>query len=189
MKQICAATALMRVFVLAAFCAAGALADNARAETKAPLKIAVFDMELDDFSAGGPIAGESAEETARLKRMSALARELFVRSGLFEVMDASASANPTAKAHWLRKCNGCEADIARDMGADLSFLGFFRKISVMEQSLEFRIRDARTGEVLNVSNTDLRGETDESWTRALTWLIELRLIKPELARRDRKTEQ
>ena len=37
----------------------------------------------------------------------------------------------------------------------------------MEQYLEFRIRDARTGELVNVSQTDLRGETDESWSRAI----------------------
>jgi hypothetical protein len=36
---------------------------------------------------------------------------------------------------------------------------------------------------MNVSQTDLRGETDESWRRALTYLIRYNLVEPELARR------
>ena len=158
---------------------------TARAEAAKPIKLAVFDLELDDFSAGGPLAGESAEETARLKRMTALARAELARSGLFELVDTGGSSDAMVKAHWLRKCNGCEADAARALGADMSFLGFFRKISVMEQNLEFRIRDARTGELRNVSQTDYRGETDESWSRAIAWLIKHGLVDPELAKRQR----
>ncbi len=155
----------------------------AQADSNAKTKLAVFDMELDDFSAGGPLAGESPAETERLKRMSRLAGELLAQSGLFEVIDASQSTNENVKAHWLRKCNGCEADVARELGADMSFLGFFRKISVMEQSLQARIRDAQTGELVYVAQTDLRGETDESWTRALTYLIRYSLVEPERAKR------
>jgi hypothetical protein len=154
-----------------------------RSEPKPPIKLAVFDFELDDFSAGGPLAGESPVETAMLRRVTALAREQLAQSGLFEIVDGSASTNEMVKSHWLRKCNGCEAAIARDLGAEMSFIAFFRKISVMEQYLEFRIRDAHTGALINASQTDLRGETDESWSRAIVWLIRYRLVEPELARR------
>jgi hypothetical protein len=155
----------------------------------APLKLVVFDLELDDFSAGGPLAGESAEETERLRKMTRLARELLAASGLFEIVDVGATDEPRVAQHWLRKCNGCDADVARAAGADLSFVGFFRKVSVMEQVLEFRIRDARSGELVNISQTDLRGETDESWRRALTYLIRYNLVEPELARRGGSTER
>jgi hypothetical protein len=157
-----------------------------RSEPKPPIKLAVFDFELDDFSAGGPIAGESPTETAMLRRATILARERLAQSGLFEIIDGSASTHEMVTSHWLRKCNGCEAEIARKLGADMSFIAFFRKISVMEQYLEFQIRDARTGVLMNISQTDLRGETDESWSRAVVWLIRYRLVEPELARRDRE---
>jgi hypothetical protein len=160
------------------------LASGAPAQEKprAVQKLAVFDMELDDFSAGGPLAGETPEETARLSRMSVLARRLWSQSGLFALVDTGGAADSRLKDHWLRKCGGCDAEIARGLGADLSFIGFFRKVSRMEQVLEIRVRDARTGELLNVSNTDLRNETDESWSRALAYLIAHRLVEPELAR-------
>jgi hypothetical protein len=155
------------------------------AEAGRAIKLAVFDLELDDFSAGGPIAGESAEETARLQRMTVQARKLLVQSGLFEIVDVSPSADKMVKEHWLRKCNGCDVEIARGLGAEMSFVGLFRKISVMEQYLEFRIRDVRSGDLVNISQTDLRGETDESWSRALSFLIKYRLVEPELARHSR----
>lgn len=176
----------MLAFAAGAFLIALLAPVTGRSEPKAPIKLAVFDFELDDFSAGGPIAGESPVETAMLQRVTTLARKQLARSGLFEIVDGSASTNEMVKTHWLRKCNGCEAGIARDLGAEMSFIAFFRKISVMEQYLEFRIRDARTGALINASQTDLRGETDESWSRAITWLIRYRLVEPELARRNRE---
>ena len=146
------------------------------------------DVEVVDAGLPNAFGGydQAPEETARLRRVTALAREQLAKSGLFELVDTSTSSDENLKAHWLRKCNGCEADIARALGADMSFLGFFRKISVMEQNLEFRIRDAKTGEFLNVSQTDYRGETDESWSRAIVWLIRHGLVEPELARRAQK---
>lgn len=156
---------------------------QAQAQSSERLKLAIFDIELDDFSAGGPIAGESPEETARLQRMTALARELLAQSGLFDIVDGSASTDQRVKDHWLRKCNGCDADIALALGADLSFVCFFRKISVMEQNLDIRIRDARTGKLAHAAQADLRGETDLSWSRALKFVIKYQLVEPELARR------
>ncbi len=158
-------------------------AHAAEGNSSGRIKLVVFDMELDDFSAGGPLAGESAAETARLQRMTALGRDLLTRSGLFEVLDPKALSNPMVRDHWLRKCNGCDADAANDLGAEMSFVGVYRKISIMEQALEIRIRDARTGKLVHASQADLRGETDESWSRALKFLIRYELVEPELRRR------
>jgi hypothetical protein len=165
-----------------ALCTAWLCSTAGRAEPRPPIKLAVFEFELDDFSAGGPLAGESAAETPRLQCVTLQARQQLAQSGLFDIVDVSAASDERVRTHWLRKCNGCEADIARALGAEMSLVAYFRKISVMEQYLEFRIRHARTRELVNVSQTDLRGETDESWSRAITWLIRHRLAEHELAR-------
>lgn len=174
---------LTNLVIFAAVLAAAIVPSQAWSETARPIKLAVFEMELEDFSAGGPIAGESPIETARLKRMTNLARELLAASGLFEIVDVSGSRHAMVEERWLRKCNGCDADAARELGAEMSFVGFYRKVSIMEQCLEFRIRDVKTGELVNASQADLRGETDESWSRALKYLIRYSLIEPELRRR------
>lgn len=65
------------------------------------VRIAVFDFELDDFSAGGGIAGDAAADPAQLDRTTSEARRVISQSG-----------------RSLRTCNGCEAAIALKLGAD-----------------------------------------------------------------------
>ncbi len=149
----------------------------------APIKIAMFDVELADFSAGGPLAGQSPEETARISLTSERLRELLKKTGRYELVDVSANhpglsaVNAEAmRSHYLRDCNGCEVDIARTLGADQTFLAFFKKVSVMEGGLEFQIRDVKTGAFVKHVQADWRGSTDESWTRAVTWLFKHRVL-------------
>jgi hypothetical protein len=106
-------------------------------------RLAVFDFELDDFTAGGPIAGESPAETARLKLVTGRVRQLLGETARYQLVDTSASEAENVKKHWLRNCNGCDADAALALGADLSFVGMFRKISVMEHTLSSEF-DAHT---------------------------------------------
>jgi len=171
-----AVLALAVGFGLLGFC-------SPQARAAEPAKLVVFDFELEDYSAGGPLAGESPEETARLKLVTAEARKMLAESGRYELIDASAVDPERQKAHWLRNCNGCEADIARQAGADLAMLGIVQKLSRLVHTVVFRIRDARTGAVTVNVQTDLRGDTDESWRRAVAWLIKNRLLANEPATR------
>ncbi len=151
-------------------------AEQAAPTSGAPIKIAVFDMELEDYSAGGPIAGESPAETARLKLVTGQLRDQLAKSGRYQLIDTSAANTKEMSDHWLRKCNGCEADIAKSLGAEQSLLGIFQKVSVMEQTLVFRIRDAQSGALINQAVVDYRGSTDESWSRASNRLTKHRLL-------------
>lgn len=147
------------------------VASDDKSDAKA-LGLAVFDFELEDFSAGGPLAGESRAETARLKRVTEAARRLLAHSGRYALVDTASSPDRNLREHWLRKCNGCEADIARELGADQSFVGIVQKLSVLVHTLRFVVRDARTGEVVWNIQTDLRGDTDEAWLRSVKFLME-----------------
>ena len=88
----------------------------------------------------------------------------------------SGSNAEAVRTHWLRNCNGCDADIAKAFGAEQSFLGTVQKLSVLVHTVRFQIRDTRTGAVIWNIQTDLRGDTDESWRRAVIWLLENRLL-------------
>ena len=55
-----------------------------------------------------------------LRRVTALAREELAASGLFEMGDGGASPDERARTHWLRKCSGYEAGVAREIGAGSS---------------------------------------------------------------------
>lgn len=143
---------------------------------QAPIKIAIFEFELEDFSAGGPIAGESAAETARLQLVTREAKRLLAKSGRYALVETSAADTEAMRAHWLRNCNGCEADIAASLGAEQSLLGIVQKLSVLVHTLRFEIKDAKTGRVVWNIQTDLRGDTDESWLRSVKFLMHERLL-------------
>lgn len=186
MKKIYSIKALnyaQALTVLAATALTALAAASTPALAKEPIKLAVFDFELEDFSAGGPLAGESPAETARLKLVSEIARKELAKSGVYELVDTSKATAESAKAHTLSTCNGCDADIAAALGAEQSFLGVVHKVSVLIQSLNFQIRDTKTGKIIRNVQADFRNNTDESWSRAVVWLIKNKLLENGQAER------
>ena len=75
----------------------------------------------------------------------------------------------------MRRCNGCDIDIAKKFDADFVVLGFVYKVSNLILEIHLFLRDAKTGQVINHMHTNIRGNTDESWMRGLRWLVKNRL--------------
>jgi hypothetical protein len=162
MSRLCAA-------VLASF-AIGAAAP-------APIKLAIFDCELEDFSAGAATVGETSSDVTQLMDVTNEVRRLFAQSGRYRLVDVSRADAAAAKAHTLRDCNGCDAAIARAFGADQSFVGVVKRISRTEYTVRFQIRDAKTGAVIADANSGLRMGANYSWSRGAVRLIKDRLLE------------
>ena len=141
-----------------------------------PIKIAVFDFELDDFSAGAGIAGDPAADLAQLDRAASEARRLISDSGRYRLVDVSPAEGNGVKSRSLRQCNGCEAAIAQTLGADQSFVGVVTRISRTEYTVRFQIRDAHTGAPVIVRQSDLRIGAGYSWNRGAAALINNSLL-------------
>ena len=167
--------ALPAVCAAAQLCSGAPLAVPAGAEP-APIKIAVFDFELDDFSGGAGIAGDKAADLAQLDRATSEVRRLIVQSGRYDLVDVASAEGDGVKARSLRQCNGCEAAIALKLGADQSFVGVVRRISRTEYAVQFQIRDARTGAMMLARQSDLRIGADYSWNRGAAALISSSLL-------------
>ncbi len=142
----------------------------------APIKIAVFDFELDDASAGAGIAGDPAADLAQLDRVTSEARQVISDSGRYRLVDVASAAGEGVKSRSLRQCNGCEAAIALELGADQSFVGVVTRISRTEYVVRFQIRDARTGAPIIARQSDLRIGADYSWNRGAVSLIDSSLL-------------
>ena len=151
----------------------------ARAE---PPKLAVFDFELMDTSLEGEMRGSQADEHNRLILISDQVRRQLSESGKFQILDI-APVKAAAEASNLQSCGGCDVDYAQRIGADLVITGVLRKISTLILNLTIFVRDAHTGKLINVVNADFRGNTDESWTRATSYLVRNRLLEPNFGRR------
>jgi hypothetical protein len=139
--------------------------------------VAVFDFELIDTSLEGARGAARAEEQARLARVSNQLRERLRESGRFSVLDIAPVAGE-ARAHNLQACGGCDSDLAKRIGAELAITGTVHKVSNLILNMKIYVRDAPSGRTVAAVNADLRGNTDESWSRSLDWLVRHRLLAP-----------
>ena len=78
----------------------------------------------------------------------------------------------------LQACGGCDVEFAQRIGAELAVTGVMKKISTLILSLTIFVRDAQTGRLITAATADFRGNTDESWTRATSYLVRNRLLAP-----------
>lgn len=159
---------------VALLCAA-VLALPARAAST-PIRLAVFDFELEDVSAGAAAVGEIPSDVEQLAHATDEVRQLFSQSGRYRLVDVGAADAAAVKAHSLHDCDGCDAAIALQLGAEQSFVGVVRRISRMEYVVRFQVRDARTGAVVAEASSALRMGANYSWSRGAARLITDRLL-------------
>jgi Protein of unknown function (DUF2380) len=150
-------------------CVGVALAATAPAQA-AP-KAAIFPVELIDVSLDGEYVGPRADEAHRLVLATEELRGLAARDAGYEVLDLDAIAQEIARSAPLHKCNGCEIDLARHAGADLAITATVRKISNLVLVFHIHVSDVASGNLNKVYRVELRGNTDESWLRAVRWLV------------------
>jgi Fe-S cluster biogenesis protein NfuA len=91
---------------------------TANAGTSPPLKLAVFNFELEDFSAGASLPAGNSNDAEQLKRVTDEARQLLAQSGRYTLVDISSADEEAVKQHLLRNCDGCDAGIALKLGAE-----------------------------------------------------------------------
>ena len=138
--------------------------------------IAAFDFELIDTSLEGEIKGIQPAETARLKTISDQLRGLLTKSGRYQVLDTAGIEKDIEDAGNLHGCNGCDADLARKVGAKLAFTGQVQKVSNLILNINIYIRDVKTGRVVQSMSADIRGNTDDSWRHGVRWLVRNRIL-------------
>jgi hypothetical protein len=142
-----------------------------------PPKLAVFDFELIDTSLEGEVNGPRADEHDRLMRAGDQLRKELTESGKFQLLDI-APVNAAAHGSNLQACGGCDVQYAQQIGADLAVTGVVQKVSNLILNITVYLRDVHTGRLVTAVNTDLRGNTNESWSRAVSYLVRNRLLAP-----------
>ena len=143
---------------------------------QSPIPIAVFDLEFISYSQEVDYGVKNEAEKARAIMVSEYLRDLLRRDGRYEVRDLSSIRDDIAKTVGTFKCNGCEEDLAKRIGASRSISGAVQKISVLIQTIVIREREVETGKVLRLYQTDIRGNTDAAWKRGVSWLVRNRLL-------------
>ena len=140
-------------------------------------KLAIFDFEMIDTSLQGEVYGARNDEQDRLKRVGDQLRKELGESGKFEILDI-APVNVAAHQNNLQACGGCDVKLAQKLGADLEITGTVQKVSNVILNINIYLHDVHSGRMVTVMSADMRGNTDESWTRATSYLIRNRLLAP-----------
>ena len=142
------------------------------AATPPPVKIAVFNFELEDVSAAGAAArGETASDSTRLQAVTDAARRTLAQSGRYTLIDTSGADAQAVKEKSLRNCDGCDADIALRLGAERSCIGVVTRVAQTEYYVSLRITDTTTGRVVNQPAAFFTG-ADDAWPSGVALLIE-----------------
>jgi hypothetical protein len=152
--------------------AAPAKAPVATSSASAPLKrLVVLDVEL--VGDVGP-SDLAAERRQRLRTLSAKLRDELDRSHLYAVVDNAPAAvliDRLGSGQYLHQCNGCELDIAKQLGAEQVLVPWIHRMSALILTLHVEIRDVATGRTLMKKGFDFRGENDAAWERTVRYLI------------------
>jgi len=163
---------LKSIFVLIALTLMASI--PARAD---PLKVAVFNFELVDTSLQGEVDGPRKDEQQRLMNAGDQLRKGLAESGKFAVLDIT-PVNVAAHGSNLQTCGGCDVQCAQRLGVDLAITGVVQKVSNLILNMNVYLRDTHTSNLVTSMSVDLRGNTDESWSHATSYLLRNRLLAP-----------
>jgi hypothetical protein len=147
----------------------------ADAEKSPPIKIAVFDFELEDASPAASLLGETTSSAAIMKKVSREARRMLTESGRYSLIDVDkVDAKPVLEKS-LRNCDGCDAGIALRLGAEQSLIGIVRRVTQTDYYVMIQITDARTGKILNQQEANFAGGAD-GWPSGVRMLIKHQVL-------------
>ena len=153
------------------------LSAGSTAPAEQALPLAVFDFELIDTSLEGETNGPRADEQARLGLISDLLRQMLADSGRYRIVDLTPVASKVEAAGYLHGCNGCDTKIAGGLGAERAVTGTVQKVSNLILNINLYEREVASGKLLRVMSVDIRGNTDKSWSRGVSYLVRNRFLK------------
>jgi hypothetical protein len=143
-------------------------------------KAVVFPFDLIDqqqqFEIGLMPTGPKEEDKRRLKIITDELTKLINEGGQYQVVDSSSIAKEIDDKSPMYKCNGCEDDLAKKVGADFAFIGTVRKASDVLFTVSIYVRDVANQKLVHQGSSEIYGNTDAMWLRAVHYIVERRLF-------------
>jgi hypothetical protein len=116
-------------------------------------------------------------ERARLAAIEALFKQKLEASGRYAFVSLPAStAAKVAEGPMFGSCGGCEFSYGAEAHADLVAWLVVQKVSDLILNINVYMAEIATRKLTFVHSVDIRGNTDESWTRGMTYLIKNYLL-------------
>jgi Protein of unknown function (DUF2380) len=145
------------------------------APKSAPIKIAVFEFELDDLTPSAALLNQTKSAPDTMDKATATARQELAQSGHYSVIDASKVDMRFLSGRSLLNCDGCEAESALQLGADQSLVGAVIRATETDYYLAIQIRDVRTGKILDRQDANFAG-SEEGWPSGVRMLMKHQVL-------------
>ena len=119
----------------------------------------------------------TSAERARLALITSLFKAKLEASGRYTFVSipadtaAKISAGPEVGA-----CGGCEFGYGKELGADYAAWIVVQKVSDLILNINVYMANVAAKKMAFVHSVDIRGDTDESWTRGITYLVKNYLL-------------
>jgi hypothetical protein len=140
------------------------LASMATSQAAEASPIAVI-MPFGFLDTSGEVRDQSTEHRARLDRMAEDLAVEIGRAGTYRVIAAPADLVACAPTD-----SACILAGAKRAGVDLIIAGTLQKVSTMATQLWAAVFDAQDGKRLLYRQLTFRGDTDQAWDRATSFL-------------------
>lgn len=158
----------------------GSLAIGRRAAEAAappdPVKsVALLNVQfINDHADLEPTTGA---ERARLTSIASLFKAKLEASGRYKVVSIPADvAAKIASGPEIGACGGCEFNYGGELGADYAAWIVVQKVSDLILNMNVYMADVGARKLAFAHSVDIRGNTNESWTRGLTYLLKNYLL-------------
>ncbi|MFK7966362.1 MAG: DUF3280 domain-containing protein [Burkholderiaceae bacterium] len=114
------------------------------------------------------------DKDERLRMVSSQLHEQFVEKQLYRVLSSpeiDAAIKLQQSRYNLSDCNGCEQDIAKVAGSDRVLIAWVQRATALILNVNIDIRDTQTGETVLRKSSEIRGNTDANWRRAVRHIV------------------
>jgi hypothetical protein len=118
---------------------------------------------------------------AERKRIAATEKQFttsLTKSGDYAIVPLTDDVrHKMAQGEPLGECGGCEAAYGKELHADRVAWMTVQKVSELILNMNVYVTDPETGKLTFVKSVDMRGNTDESWSRSLKYLLDNYFLK------------
>lgn len=159
------------IFLLLLIGTQSVLSEGLSAADNKLIPVIVLDLEmLGDTS----VEHLKQNDEILMKKFSKVFREQLKKQAVFDVINDKESMlliKQEGEQQFLHRCNGCELDLGKKLGAKQIVVPWIFRMSILIQTLVIEIRDVETGRLILKNPYNFRGNTDKAWEQTIFYAI------------------
>jgi hypothetical protein len=136
----------------------------------APLRLAFLGVRIQNDNEG--LEPTTDAERTRMNAIGEQFTSALSSNGYMIVPVTDAIKAEIAIGQSVGHCGGCEADYGKKLKADRVAWIMVQKVSNLILNMNVYVADANTDKYIFIKSVDVRGNTDESWSRSLKYLLD-----------------